>query len=57
MTNYTFHFYFMDNSGYRANFKIKANSKLAAIDKGFLKARKMAKGDITSWECKLILGV
>lgn len=53
---YKFQFSCIDNGGYRQNFVVKASNKQAAIDKAFTKARKHAKGDITSWECKLALG-
>ena len=45
--------YFIDNSGKRQNFSIKASDKASAIDKAFKKARKNAKGDIISWDVKL----
>ena len=36
-------------------FKVKAGSKPEAIEKGFKRARKGAAGDITSWECRLVM--
>ena len=51
----TWSFSIGDNSGKRQNFKVKANSKQEAIDKGFARARKNAKGDLSyHWECKLV---
>lgn len=52
--NYTFNFRCIDNGGYRQFFKVKAKDKQTAIDKAFKKARKAAKGDITSWECRAV---
>lgn len=43
----------IDNGGYHQAFKVLATSKPAAIEAGFMRARKKAKGDIFSWECKL----
>ena len=44
-----------DNSGKKQFFTIRANSKEEAIKKGFEKARKNAKGDLSySWDCRLI---
>lgn len=45
--------YFIDNSGKRQYFSVKASDKASAIDKAFKKARKSAKGDIISWDVKL----
>ncbi len=42
-----------DNGGKFQVFNIKAENKQTAITKGFEKARKYAKGDIISWNCKL----
>lgn len=52
---YKFQFSCIDNGGYRQNFIVKASNKLVAIDKALKKATKNAKGDITTWECKLVL--
>ncbi len=46
--------YFIDNSGKRQNFTIKASDKAIAIDKAFKKAQKSANGSFTSWDVKLI---
>ena len=44
----------VDNGGKRQFFDVKADSKLEAINKGFKKAEKKAKGEITfNWECVL----
>ena len=45
-----------DNGGKKQSFTIKANSKPDAIEKGFRKASKAAKGDIIAWECELKKG-
>lgn len=45
--------YFMDNSGKRQYFSVKASDKVSAIEKAFKKARKNASGDIISWDVKL----
>ncbi len=45
--------YFIDNSGKRQIFTIKASDKTSAIEKAFKKARKNASGDIISWDVKL----
>lgn len=51
----TWSFYCSDNGGKKQYLKIKAKDKTEAIQKGFEKARKNAKGDIGyNWECKLI---
>lgn len=50
----TWSFYCSDNGGKKQYLKIKADSKTEAINKGFTKAKKQAKGDIYNWECKLI---
>ena len=42
-----------DNGGGYQTFTVTADDKTAAINKGFEKARKKAKGDITTWDCKL----
>lgn len=55
MSGIMFSFSCVDNSGKRQSFTIKnAVNMQDAIDKGFKKATKNAKGDITTWECKLI---
>lgn len=50
----TWSFYCSDNGGKKQFLKVKADSKTEAINKGFTKAKKQAKGDIHNWECKLI---
>lgn len=47
-------FYCTDNGGKWQTITVTAKDKPEAIDKGFEKARKKAKGDIIHWECKLI---
>ena len=47
-------FYWVDNGGSRQCFYVKAKSKPEAIEKGFKKAKKYAKGDCNNWECRLI---
>ena len=42
-----------DNGGKFQTFTVSAKSKPEAIEKGFIKAKKNAKGDIIWWECKL----
>jgi hypothetical protein len=42
-----------DNGGKFQALTISAGNKTDAINKGFEKARKTAKGDITSWNCSL----
>lgn len=49
----TWYFTARDNGGKFQGFKIKAADKKQAIDKGFFKARKQARGAITSWNCTL----
>ena len=49
----TWSFYCIDNGGKRQALTIKAKDKPEAIEKGFKKAKKGAKGDIINWECKL----
>ena len=49
-------FYCNDNGGKKQAFVVKAKNKTEAINKGFKKAEKNAKGDITNWECRLRLG-
>lgn len=43
----------IDNGGKKQFFDVKADSKPEAIEKGFKKAKKNAKGDINNWECVL----
>ena len=50
----TWSFTCIDNGGKRQSLKIKAADKQTAINKGFEKARKEAKGDITTWGCSLV---
>ena len=52
---YTFHFTCNDNGGKFQGFTVKAKDKTEAIRKAFKKAEKNAKGDITSWDCRLQL--
>ena len=49
-----FSFQFIDNSGFRKSWQIKAKSKVEAIDKGFQKMQKIKKGDINMWDCRLV---
>ena len=49
----TFSFYCVDNGGKRQGFSVKASSKAEAEKKAFTKAKKAAKGDIISWQCRL----
>lgn len=52
---YKWIFSISDNSGKQQIFKVSANSKDAAIRKGFERARKNAAGDLSChWECRLI---
>lgn len=52
--NYLFNCYFVDNSGKKQVFTVKAKNKQSAIEKAFTKAKKNAKGDISPhWEVKL----
>lgn len=53
MAMYKFIFTCIDNGGMHQCIKLKAHDKQEAIHKGFEKASKKAKGDITSWECEL----
>ena len=43
----------IDNGRKRQFFDVNADNKTEAIDKGFKKANKNAKGDIINWECVL----
>lgn len=52
---YTFNCYFIDNSGKKQNFTVKAKDKQTAIEKAFKKARKNANGDIVNWFVQLQL--
>lgn len=47
-------FYCIDNGGKKQFFTVSAKDKPGAIEKGFTKARKNARGDINNWECKLV---
>lgn len=49
--NYTCH----DNGGGSQSFSVAAKDHLSAVSKAEAKARKKAKGDITSWDCHLRL--
>ena len=51
--NHVWSFYCTDNGGKRQMFTVKAKDKDEAIEKGFKKANKNAKGDIINWECRL----
>lgn len=51
----TWSFHARDNGGKSQYIKVKASSKPEAINKGFARAQKYASGDITAWDCKLIL--
>lgn len=53
MTRGKFYFSCIDNSGKRQHFIVSAGNKPDAIKAGLTKARKYAKGDITSWNCNL----
>ena len=57
MNSAKWEFWCRDNSGKYQCFKVSATSKKQAIDKGFIKARKNATGDIipSSWGCRLIM--
>ena len=44
-----------DNGGKYQCFTVKAATKHEAIKKGAERARKHAAGDITTWDCKLIM--
>jgi len=51
----TWFFHITDNGGGHHNFTIKAASKQEAIDKGFARAKKKAKGDLSAhWDCRLV---
>ena len=56
MKNNAWSFYCTDNSGKRQAFTVKAASKEEAIRKGFERARKNARGDISpnTWTCSLV---
>lgn len=54
-TNHEFIFRCTDNGGKHQTFTVKAPDKQTAIDRGFKRAKKNAKGDINpSWECRLV---
>ena len=53
MKSYKWDFSCRDNGGKFQYFQVSANDKTTAIKKGFEKARKNSKGDITSWDCHL----
>ena len=53
MTKYDWTFVARDNGGGYQVIKVKASSKTQAIDKGMTKAKIKAKGDITTWDCRL----
>lgn len=50
---YSWTFRCIDNGRKHQSIKIKAADKSAAINEGFKRANKKAKGDIISWECTL----
>ena len=52
---YKWQFTARDNGGKHQTFTVKASNKTDAIKKGFEKAKKSANGDITTWDCKLIM--
>ena len=54
MTNYKFVFTCRDNGGKYQSFTVSAADKTAAITKGLTRARKNAKGDFNTWDCKRI---
>ena len=43
----------IDNGGKKHAYHYTAKDKTEAINKGFEKTRKNAKGDINAWECEL----
>ena len=47
-------FYCIDNGWKKQLFTVSAKDKASAIEKGFAKARKNARGDINNWDCKLV---
>ena len=47
-------FYCIDNKKKKQFFTVSAKDKTSAIEKGFAKAKKNAKGDVNNWECKLV---
>lgn len=53
MSNAKWSFYCIDNGGKHQSFTVSAADKIAAINKGMERAKKHAKGDITTWECRL----
>ena len=50
----TFRFSFRDNSGYKKVYLIKGCSRQDALEKGFARARRDARGDVTTWHCDTI---
>ena len=44
----------IDNGRKKQAFTVKASSKTEAIEKAFTRAKKNARGDIISWDCKLL---
>ena len=55
MINYNWQFKCIDNGNKRQVFTIAAPDKTTAINKGFARAKKKAKGNIINWNCKLML--
>ena len=50
------HFECVDNGGKRQSFTVSAKTKDEAIRKGFERAKRNAKGDISpNWSCKLMI--
>ena len=49
----TWNFSYIDNGGKKQSFSVKADDKKTAIDMGFERAKRHAKGDCVSWSCSL----
>lgn len=52
---HVFNCYFIDNSGKKQSFTVRAKDKQQAIEKAFKKAKKDAHGDIINWCIQLQL--
>lgn len=50
---HSFIFKCIDDSGKHQVFTVKAIDKMSAIDIGYKRAKRNARGDIISWECIL----